>query len=257
MLKISIITVSYNSEKTIYDTIKSVYNQDYDNIEYIIVDGNSSDNTTNIIKEFEPKFNGKIKWISESDKGIYDAMNKGLMMATGDIVGILNSDDFYTSNNVITTVANAFNNNKIDAIYADVHFIKDNNPEKISRYYSSKIFKRWLMRFGFMPAHPSFYIKRECLNKFGLYNTSYKIAADFEFLLRTIFIGKIKTQYIAKDFVTMRTGGASTSGINSHKQIMREHIRAFKENNIFTNRLLLSMRYIYKIFEIILSKIKY
>ena len=257
MLKISIITVSYNSEKTISDTIKSVYNQDYDNIEYIIVDGNSSDNTTNIIKEFEPKFNGKIKWISESDKGIYDAMNKGLMMATGDIVGILNSDDFYTSNNVITTVANAFNNNKIDAIYADVHFIKDNNPEKISRYYSSKIFKRWLMRFGFMPAHPSFYIKRECLNKFGLYNTSYKIAADFEFLLRTIFIGKIKTQYIAKDFVTMRTGGASTSGINSHKQIMREHIRAFKENNIFTNRLLLSMRYIYKIFEIILSKIKY
>lgn len=257
MLKISIITVSYNSEKTIYDTIKSVYNQDYDNIEYIIVDGNSSDNTTNIIKEFEPKFNGKIKWISESDKGIYDAMNKGLMMATGDIVGILNSDDFYTSNNVITTVANAFNNNKIDAIYADVHFIKDNNPEKISRYYSSKIFKRWLMRFGFMPAHPSFYIKRECLNKFGLYNTSYKIAADFEFLLRTIFIGKIKTQYLAKDFVTMRTGGASTSGINSHKQIMREHIRAFKENNIFTNRLLLSMRYIYKIFEIILSKIKY
>lgn len=257
MLKISIITVSYNSEKTISDTIKSVYNQDYDNIEYIIVDGNSSDNTTNIIKEFEPKFNGKIKWISESDKGIYDAMNKGLMMATGDIVGILNSDDFYTSNNVITTVANAFNNNKIDAIYADVHFIKDNNPEKISRYYSSKIFKRWLMRFGFMPAHPSFYIKRECLNKFGLYNTSYKIAADFEFLLRTIFIGKIKTQYLAKDFVTMRTGGASTSGINSHKQIMREHIRAFKENNIFTNRLLLSMRYIYKIFEIILSKIKY
>lgn len=256
MLKISIITVSYNSEKTISDTIKSVYNQDYDNIEYIIVDGNSSDNTTNIIKEFEPKFNGKIKWISESDKGIYDAMNKGLMMATGDIVGILNSDDFYTSNNVITTVANAFNN-KIDAIYADVHFINDNNPEKISRYYSSKIFKRWLMRFGFMPAHPSFYIKRECLNKFGLYNTSYKIAADFEFLLRTIFIGKIKTQYIAKDFVTMRTGGASTSGINSHKQIMKEHIRAFKENNIFTNRLLLSMRYIYKIFEIILSKIKY
>lgn len=257
MLKISIITVSYNSEKTIYDTIKSVYNQDYDNIEYIIVDGNSSDNTTNIIKEFEPKFNGKIKWISESDKGIYDAMNKGLMMATGDIVGILNSDDFYTSNNVITTVANAFNNNKIDAIYADVHFIKDNNPEKISRYYSSKIFKRWLMRFGFMPAHPSFYIKRECFDKFGLYNTSYKIVADFEFLLRTIFIGRIKTQYIAKDFVTMRTGGASTSGINSHKQIMREHIRAFKENNIFTNRLLLSMRYIYKIFEIILSKIKY
>ena len=257
MLKLSIITVSYNSEKTIYDTIKSVYNQDYDNIEYIIVDGNSSDNTTNIIKEFEPKFNGKIKWISESDKGIYDAMNKGLMMATGDIVGILNSDDFFTSDDVISTVNETFEKYNPDAIYGDIHFVNDDNLNKIVRYYSSKIFKRGLMRFGFMPAHPSFYIKKECFDKFGLYNTTYKIAADFEFLLRTIYIGRIKTQYIAKDFVTMRTGGISTSGINSHKQIMKEHIRAFKENNVFTNRVLLSMRYVHKIFEIILSKIKY
>ena len=268
-MKVSIITAVYNAEKTIGNTIESILDQTYANIEYIIIDGGSKDKTIDIIKEFEPKFQGKLRWISERDKGIYDAMNKGIRMATGDIIGILNSDDFFTSDDVISTVNETFEKYNPDAIYGDIHFVNDDNLNKIVRYYSSRIFRRGLMRFGFMPAHPSFYIKRECFDKFGLYNTSYKIAADFEFLLRTIFIGNIKTQYVAKDFVTMRTGGASTSGINSHKQIMREHIRAFKENNIFTNRLLLSMRYIYtnrlllsmryiyKIFEIILSKIKY
>lgn len=256
-MKVSIITAVYNAEKTIGNTIDSILSQTYKDIEYIIIDGGSKDKTIDIIKEFEPKFQGRLKWISERDKGIYDAMNKGIRMATGDIIGILNSDDFFTSDDVISTVNETFEKYNPDAIYGDIHFVNDDNLNKIVRYYSSRIFKRGLMRFGFMPAHPSFYIKREYFDKFGLYNTTYKIAADFEFLLRTIFIGKIKTQYIAKDFVTMRTGGASTSGINSHKQIMKEHIRAFKENNIFTNRLLLSMRYIYKIFEIILSKIKY
>lgn len=256
-MKVSIITAAYNAEKTIENTISSILNQTYTNIEYIIIDGGSKDRTIDIIKEFEPKFQGKLRWISEKDNGIYDAMNKGIKIATGDIIGILNSDDFFTSNDVISTVYKTFARFNPDAIYGDIHFVNDNNLNKIVRYYSSKFFRKELMRLGFMPAHPSFYIKKECFNKFGLYNTSYKIAADFEFLLRTIFIGNIKTQYIAKDFVTMRTGGASTSGINSHKQIMREHLRAFKENNIFTNRILLSMRYLYKTFEVIISKIKY
>ena len=254
---ITIITVTYNSESTINDTIISVLNQSYNDIEYIIVDGCSKDRTVDIIKEYEPKFKGRLKWISEKDKGIYDAMNKGIRMATGDIIGILNSDDFFTSNDVISTVYETFEKYNPDAIYGDIHFVNDSNLNKTVRYYSSKIFRRELMRFGFMPAHPSFYIKRECFDKFGLYNTSYKIAADFEFLLRTIFIGNIKTIYIPKDFVTMRTGGASTSGMSSHRLIMKEHLRAFKENSIFTNRILLSMRYIYKIIEVMISKIKY
>lgn len=254
---ITIITVTYNSESTINDTIISVLNQSYNDIEYIIVDGCSKDRTVDIIKEYEPKFKGRLKWISEKDKGIYDAMNKGIRMATGDIIGILNSDDFFTSNDVISTVYETFEKYNPDAIYGDIHFVNDSNLNKTVRYYSSKIFRRELMRFGFMPAHPSFYIKRECFDKFGLYNTSYKIVADFEFLLRTIFIGKIKTIYIPKDFVTMRTGGASTSGMNSHRLIMTEHLRAFKENRIFTNRIILSMRYIYKIIEVMISKIKY
>lgn len=255
-MKISIITASYNSSKTIKDSIISVLKQTYADIEYIIIDGGSKDGTVDIIKKYEPEFNGRLKWISEKDKGIYDAMNKGIGMATGEIVGILNSDDFFTSEDVISEVNSTFEKYNPDAVYGDIHFVNDDNLEKSVRYYSSKIFRRGLMRLGFMPAHPSFYIKRECFEKFGLYNTSYKIAADFEFLLRTIYIGRIKTKYIEKDFVTMRTGGASTSGINSHKLIMKEHLRAFKENNVYTNVLILSMRYVYKVFEVCYSKLR-
>jgi glycosyltransferase involved in cell wall biosynthesis len=185
-------------------------------------------------------------------------MSKGIRMATGDVVGILNSDDFFTSKEVLQQVANAFiQDEKPDAVYGDVHFVHPSNLNKCVRYYSSKIFKRSLMKLGFMPAHPSFYIRRECFDKYGLYKTDYKIAADFEFLLRVIYKEKIKTQYLPIDMVTMRTGGASTSGLESHKRIMKEHLRAFRENGIYTNSLLLSLRYIYKVQELLLSKISY
>ena len=255
-MKFSIITATYNSEATVKDTIESVLKQTYRDIEYIIVDGGSKDKTLEIVKHYEPEFEGRMKWISEKDNGIYDAMNKGIRMATGDVVGILNSDDFYTSENVLEHINRAFLTNDVDAVYADIHFVDNDNLKKTVRYYSSKVFRRWLMRLGFMPAHPSFYIKRECLDRVGLYDTSYRIAADFEFLLRAIFINRIRTRYMKEDFVTMRTGGVSTSGLSSHKMIMKEHLRAFKENNIYTNRLLLSLRYVYKVGEVILSRIK-
>jgi glycosyltransferase involved in cell wall biosynthesis len=185
-------------------------------------------------------------------------MNKGIRMATGDIVGILNSDDFFTSNEILQKNANAFlQDTKLDAVYGDVHFVNPDNLNKSVRYYSSKVFKRSLMKLGFMPAHPSFYIRRECFEKYGLYKTDYKIAADFEFLLRVIYKERIKTQYLPIDMVTMRTGGASTSGLESHKRIMKEHLRAFRENGIYTNVVLLSLRYVYKVIEIIRSKIRY
>lgn len=257
-MKISLITITYNSEKTLSDTIKSVLDQKYDNLEYIIVDGASKDNTVSIIKEIEPQSDGKIKWISEPDKGLYHAMNKGIHMATGDIIGILNSDDFFTANDILQKIANVFQQDtKLDAVYGDVHFVHPDNLNKCVRYYSSKIFKRNLMKLGFMPAHPSFYIRRECFEKYGLYKTDYKIAADFEFLLRVIYKEKIIIQYLPIDMVTMRTGGASTSGLESHKRIMKEHLRAFRENGIYTNRILLSLRYLYKIIELIWSKIYY
>lgn len=248
-MKISIITATFNSAKTVRDTFESVLSQKYQDIEYIVVDGKSKDNTLDIIKEYEAKFGGRMKYLSEPDKGIYDAMNKGIRMATGDVVGILNSDDFYTSDDVLEVIAETFNNNDVDAVYGDIHFVKDEDLTKCVRYYSSKIFRRAYMRMGFMPAHPSFYARKEVYDKFGLYKTDYKITADFEFLLRSIFVGKIRTKYIDKDMVTMRTGGASTAGFNARKLIMKEHLRSFKENNVYTNTLILSLRYLYKITE--------
>ena len=257
-MKISLITITYNSEKTLADTIQSVLKQTYIDIEYNLVDGASKDNTVSIIKQHEPLFEGRMKWISEPDKGLYDAMNKGIRMATGDIVGILNSDDFFTTKDILQKIASTFQQDrKLDAVYGDVHFVHPNELNKCIRYYSSKVFRRSLMKLGFMPAHPSFYIRREYFDKYGLYKTDYKIAADFEFLLRMIYKEKIRTEYLPTDMVTMRIGGASTSGWKSHKKIMQEHLRAFRENNIYTNRFLLSLRYVYKVKELLWSKIAY
>lgn len=271
-MKISIITAAYNSASTIRDTFESVLRQSYNDYEYIVVDGGSKDGTVDIIKEYEPRFGGRMKWTSERDKGIYDAMNKGISRATGDVVGILNSDDFYTSNDVMQTVADEFLSSSdgitLDAVYGDVHYVDENDITKTVRYYSSKVFRRSLMRLGFMPAHPSFYCKKQVYDRFALksdsasggyaqyFNTSYKIAADFENLLRMIYVGKIRTHYIPKDFVTMRTGGASSSGAASHKQINRDHLRALKENNVKSNIVLLSLRYMYKIMELVLAKLR-
>jgi glycosyltransferase involved in cell wall biosynthesis len=251
-MKISIITATYNSASTIRYTIESVLRQTCSDYELIIKDGGSKDETLDICREYEAKFEGRMRIISASDKGIYDAMNKGIETATGDVIGILNSDDFYTSNDVLQAVADVFvADNTIDAVYGDIHFVKDDDLTKCVRYYSSALFHRRWMRFGFMPAHPSFYCKKACYEKYGRFDTSFKIAADFENLLRLIFIGRIKTQYIPKDFMTMRTGGASTAGFNSHKTIMKEHLRGFKKNGIYSNAFLLSLRYFYKIYELI------
>lgn len=252
-MKISIITATFNSGATIRDTIRSVLSQNYSDFEHIIIDGNSKDNTIDIITEFEPKYNGKLRWISEPDKGLYDAMNKGIQRATGDVVGILNSDDFFSNPNILSHVAKYIEG--VDAVYGDIHFVNDNDLAKCIRYYSSKDFAPWKMRFGFMPAHPSFYCKKEIYLKYGLFDTSFKIAADFEQLLRLIYINRIRTKYIPLDFVTMRTGGASTSGLQSHKKIFADHLRAYRKNGVRSNKLLESLRYAYKAGELALFKL--
>lgn len=253
---ISIITATYNSARTVRDTFNSILRQSYTNYEYIVVDGESKDGTVDIIHEYEPLFGGKMKWISEPDKGIYDAMNKGIRMATGDVVGILNSDDFYTSSNILSSVAAELKDGKLDAVYGDIHYVRDYDLKKCVRYYSSRPFHRCWMRFGFMPAHPSFYCRREVYERYGMYDLEYKVAADFECLLRFIYIHRIKTKYLPLDFVTMRTGGASTSGMASHKRIMYDHLRAFKKNKVYSNVVFESMRYIYKVCEIMKHKMK-
>ncbi|MDE6808092.1 MAG: glycosyltransferase, partial [Prevotella sp.] len=208
-MKVSIITVAYNSAETISNTISSVLKQTYNDIEYIVVDGLSTDDTISIVQSYEQKFNGRLRWISEKDKGIYDAMNKGIRMATGDIVGILNSDDFLTSNYVIERTVENFTDD-VEAIYGNVHFVKPNNLKKSVRFYSGKPFRPWMVRFGFIPPHPSFYIRRNVYEKYGLYDPSFRISGDVELISRLSFIKKISMKYVNMDFVTMLEGGEST-----------------------------------------------
>lgn len=249
-MKVSIITVSYNSAQTLGDTMKSVLEQTYHDIEYIVVDGGSTDNTIGIIQQYESQFGDRMKWVSEKDNGIYDAMNKGIQMATGDVVGILNSDDFFTASDVIERMVAGFDSDNIDAVYGDIHFIHDGNPEKCVRYYSSKPFRPLFLRFGFMPAHPSFYCRRALFDKAGLYKTDYKIGSDYEMMVRLFLVHKIRAKYLPIDFVTMRTGGASTRNVRSRLQLIQDDVRGCRENGIYTNPLMISMKFLYKIFEL-------
>lgn len=248
-IMISIITATYNSAETINDTIKSVLCQTNKDFEYIIVDGGSTDETIDIVKSYESEFSGRLKWVSEKDKGIYDAMNKGIKMASGDIIGILNSDDYYTSDDILQTIADAFKCQNVDAIYGDIHFIKDGVPDKCVRYYSSRLFSPFWLRFGFMPAHPSFYCKRDVFDKSGLYRLDYKIGSDYEMMVRLFRKHKISSRYVPKDFVTMRTGGASNSNLQSRLTLIKEDVKACRDNGIYTNELFICLKFLYKIFE--------
>lgn len=248
-MTISIITATYNSAATLRDTFESVLMQTHEDIEYWVIDGGSQDDTISIIKEYEKKFQGRLHWISEPDKGIYDAMNKGIMRATGDVVGILNSDDFFTSNDVLEFVA--ANIKDVDAVYGDIHFVRPGDLGKCVRYYSSKNFRPWALRFGYMPAHPSFYAKREVFEKYGLYELDYKIASDFDMMVRLFYKNRISARYIAKDFVTMRTGGVSTNSLANRIQITREDVKACRRYGIYSNFLMCSVKYITKVFEFI------
>ena len=271
-MKISIITATFNSGRTVGDTLESVLGQDYGDYELIIKDGGSKDDTLDICRSYEERFAGRMRIIEGVDGGLYDAMNQGIAAASGEVVGILNSDDYFTSNDILTIIAEAFELHPyIDAVYGDVHYVKGNDTSKIVRYYSSRLFRPSWMRMGFMPAHPSFYCKKSVYDKYKLngrkiagfkgnpdcayFNTTYPVAADFEKLLRRIYIGNIKMLYVGRDFVTMRTGGISQRGMLSHKQINRDHMRAFRENGVYSNYFLISLRYCYKVLELIKGRL--
>jgi glycosyltransferase involved in cell wall biosynthesis len=243
-MDISIITVTFNSADTIATTITSVNNQTYKNIEHIIIDGSSSDNTLEIIHNTSHRIT---KVISEPDTGIYDAMNKGIRLSTGDIIGILNSDDLFTSNDVIERIVDAFKNSDVDGVYGDICFVKPEKLNKIVRYYSAKWFNPSMFRFGFMPPHPSFFVRRECYKKLGLYKIDYKIAADYELLIRFLKVHQLKTRYLNFCLVTMRLGGDSTRNLKSNWILNKEIVRGCHENGIYTNMLILSFKYVVKV----------
>lgn len=253
-MKISIITVCFNSQDYIQTTIDSVLSQDYPDIEYIIVDGNSTDRTLEIINSYGSRIS---KWISEPDSGIYDAMNKGIRMSTGDIVGIVNSDDFFHRKNSISMIAKTFKENPVQSVFADIIFVKRDEPEKQVRYFSSKRFRPWKMRFGFIPAHPTFFTYKESFEKYGYYQTDFEIAADFELLLRFLFKYKLSYKYIPMDLMKMRTGGVSTRAFNSTITINRENFKAFRMNGFYTNYLFLFSRYFIKVFHYLPFFVKY
>ncbi len=243
-MKISIVTVVYNNANVIKSAIDSVLNQTYENIEYIIIDGKSTDGTVEIIQSYGPKID---KFISEPDFGIYDAMNKGLKLATGDVIGILNSDDFYISNDVIAKVVQVFKERQVDSVFADLVYVKAENLNKVVRYYDSSYFSPDKFAYGWMPAHPTFFVKREVYEKYGYFKLGYKIAADYELLVRFLAKYGVSYYYLREPIVKMRIGGVSTQNLKSNFILNQEILKACSENGIYSNWLMVLSKYPKKI----------
>jgi glycosyltransferase involved in cell wall biosynthesis len=224
---ISIVTVSLNAKETIEDTIKSVLGQSYKNIEYIIIDGGSIDGTSEIINRYK---DGISKFISERDKGIYDGMNKGILAASGDVIGFLNADDMYYDNVVVQRIASAFEKNNIDCVYGDLVYVNRRDLNRITRVWKSREFAEGLFEKSWTPAHPTFYCKKAIYEQFGLYRTDFKISADTELMYRFLQKYRIRSKYINAGFVRMRDSGVSNRGIKSTFVITREMKIAIIEN---------------------------
>jgi glycosyltransferase involved in cell wall biosynthesis len=250
-LKVSLITVSFNSEKTIRDTIESVLSQNYKFIEYIVIDGGSTDSTLDIINDYKEKIQVVV---SEPDSGIYDAMNKGVMLSSGDVIGVINSDDFYPDSNVISTVVKVFKeDDNSELVLGGIDFVKNTDLNNSVRRYSSKYFMPWMMRFGIMPPHPAAFIKKTAYDRIGKYKLNYKIAADFDLLLRLLKVDKSPYAKLDRVCVRMRLGGVSTEGISSFKVISNEILKSLKENDIYSNSLFVLLRVVSKIKQLIFT----
>lgn len=230
-MKFSLITVTFNSSGTLRDTIQSVLSQTYPDIEYIIVDGLSEDGTIDIIKEYAPLFHGRLNWISEKDQGLYDAMNKGFMMATGEIVGIINSDDLLAEPSVIEKVIGCFKEHKdIDCVYADLYYVAQHDTSKIVRHWITG--KQRSFSKGWHPAHPTFYVKRDMYTKYGMFDLDFKFAADFELMLRLVEKEHIRLFYLPEPLVRMRLGGTTSKNLTNIKKGNIECLNAFEKNGI-------------------------
>ena len=247
-MKISIITISFNSQKTIRRTIKSVIAQKYKNYEYIIIDGGSSDNTIKIIKKYK-KYIRVI--ISEEDKGIYDAINKGIKQSTGSVVSILHSDDIFYESQTTQKVMSYFNSNlKLDCLIGNT-IITKKNSKKIIRKYRANSFKKWMIYLGFSPPHTSTFFNNKIYKKYGLYNKKYSIAGDFEFFVRIFLKKKILFKIVNKNFILMKSGGRSSASLKSNFISSNEIVKSFKDNNLYTNWFLVILRFPIKLLQYI------
>jgi glycosyltransferase involved in cell wall biosynthesis len=233
-MKISIITVAFNAEATIRDTINSVLSQKGVDVEYVIVDGKSTDNTVAIIEEYKSQID---QFVSETDKGIYDGMNKGVQMATGDIVGILNSDDFYMDDQVLQKVAKLFEDSSIEGVYADLVYVDAEDTDKITRTWKSGTYEKGAFKKGWMPPHPTFFVRKEVYEKYGSYSLQLKSAADYEFMLRTIHKHDINLAYLPEVIVKMRAGGMSNASLKNRLRANQEDQMAWKMNDLKPSKL--------------------
>lgn len=227
-MKISIITATYNSSQTIRDTLECVSGQDYSDIEHIIIDGLSNDNTLAIVNTYPHV----AKVITEKDGGIYDAMNKGIALASGEIVGILNSDDLYMNENVVSKVMKAFQDDQVDVVYADLQYVKADNVNKVTRSWKSGSFSKKKFYYGWMPPHPTFFVRRKVYETVGVFNISLHSAADYEFMLRVLLKYDHHVQYIPEVLVKMRTGGMSNASFRHRLRANREDREAWRLNSI-------------------------
>jgi glycosyltransferase len=228
-MKVTLITVTLNSEKHLEDSILSVINQNYTNIEHIIIDGQSTDGTLAIIEKYK---NHIAQWVSEKDYSMYDALNKGMRMATGDIIGTLNSDDMLASADVITQIVKQFEKDKVDVVYGDLVYVDQDDTGKVLRKWNGGEFKRSKFHFGWMPAHPTFYFKRNLLDSCGYYETHFFTAADYEFMTRYLYYYKNSAAYLPKLIVRMRNGGMSNGSIARRLRANRRDYLAMKKNRV-------------------------
>jgi len=280
-MKITLITACYNSAATIRTAIESVLSQRGVDVEYIVVDGGSSDGTVDIVKEYATRQSSQairqsvnpsicqspisLKWISEKDRGMYDAINKGIKMATGEVVGILNADDVLADDETLKRIAELFSRKerkgrkedglveRVDCVYADIRFVREGETvealreAKTVRYCSAKRWRPWMFRFAAMVPHPSFYVRRECFERLGGYSLDYRICADFELELRYLYLAKLKAAYLPECVVVMRMGGMSTAGWRSNIVINREDLRALRAHGIWSCLPLIYLKYLFKI----------
>lgn len=246
---VTVTTVVLNGAATIEHTIRSVMEQTYDNVEHIIIDGGSTDSTLDIIRKYE----GNIDyWVSEKDAGIYDAMNKGIALARGDYIGMLNSDDYFANPSALEKIARCFREKEVEAVFSCLDIVDPANSNRVLRKYRVSSYSPFMLRIGVMPPHPTFYCRRSCYEKTGGYRTDYRIAADFEMLVRLLLKHHITWSFIDETTVRMRSGGLSSSGIKSSWVVNREIIRACTENSLYTNMLILALKLPIRLLERIL-----
>ena len=248
-MRVSIITACLNRHTALPTALESVRVQTHADVEHVIVDGGSTDGTVNLICGWAVKVGPRVRWISEPDQGLYDALNKGIRMATGEIVGVLHADDFYADPDVLSKVAALFESSGTDVVYADVRFVSAADLTRKIRYISGRHFRPWMMRYGFMPPHPSIFCRRALFEKLGYYRTDYRISADHELMIRFLWLAGLHTAYLPEAIITMRTGGCSTCSVNARWTACRENVRACRENGIYANLPMQLVKYAVKVFE--------